>query len=189
MNTFDPETHQYHIDEVPVVSVTQVLGDLLPGWKASEWHLNRGRAVHAAAAMVAQGIAFTHDPQIDGQVAACRKFFQEVKPVVGDVERQVYNKPNQFAGTLDLACMIGRKLVILDYKATLSPTVAWQCAAYALAGTYLGAYGVGVELREDGTYYMSTMYDLKIYQREFLALLTAYKVRKRLGMTNETKEE
>ena len=68
--TFNDATHEYRIGGRFVPSVTQVLGDLLPCFQAGEWYLERGRAVHACAAMIAKGIAFDHDEQIDGQVMA-----------------------------------------------------------------------------------------------------------------------
>ena len=50
--TFDAETHEYRIGGRKVVGVTTVLNDLIPGYRASDWYLQRGRAVHAAAAMI-----------------------------------------------------------------------------------------------------------------------------------------
>ena len=46
--TFDADRHEYRIAGRVVPSVTHVLGDLIPGWRASDWHLQRGRAVHAS---------------------------------------------------------------------------------------------------------------------------------------------
>ena len=80
MNTYDDATHTYAIDGRPVPSVTDVLRDLLPCWQASEWHLQRGRAVHACCAMIARGVDFTHDPQISGQVSAARLWFASRGP-------------------------------------------------------------------------------------------------------------
>lgn len=193
--TFDPATHTYRIDGRPVPSVTQVLGDVLPGWQASEWYLERGRAVHACAAMIAKGQTFTHDPQIDGQVRALRRFFAEVKPLVLAVEQQVYSTSYRYAGTLDLLTRKpgGLQLMVVDFKASLAPATLYQCAAYALAyddGPNAGRVpvnlGCGVEIRDDGTYKMSEVWNLKQYKPQWLALLTAYNIRRRCGVT-ETK--
>ena len=73
---FNEAAHQYTLNGHDVPSVTQVLGDVLPGWRADDWYLERGRAVHACAAMIARGEEFDHDSVIAGQVAACRRFFQ-----------------------------------------------------------------------------------------------------------------
>ncbi len=179
---FDPATHTYRIGGRLVPSVTQVLGDLIPGWRASDWYLQRGRAVHACAALLARGVPFESDPQIAGQVEALRKFFAEVNPRVIWAEKQVYSELYQYAGTLDLFCDIGAKTnVVLDYKSALTGTVPIQCAAYALALPGDPRWGLGVEIRDDGTYRMSEVYDLRRYKAEWLALLTTYNIRRRLG--------
>ena len=186
---FDPDAHRYFLDGRELPGVTRVLADLLPTWKATEWHLQRGRAVHACCALVAQGVGFEHDPRISGQVSACRRFFAEAKPTVYDVERPVFSSLYRYAGTLDMHCELGGRQVVLDYKATLTKTVPIQCAAYALTyGTTGPQWGVGVELHEDGTYRMSEMYPLKRYAQEWLALLGAYNVRQRLGIASREEE-
>ena len=192
MNAFDPLTHTYTIAGRIVPNVSRVLADLLPGYRASDWYLQRGRAVHACAALVAKGIAFVHDPRISGQVEAVRKFFLEIKPTVIAVERQVYSPRYLYGGTLDLDCEIDGKPVIGDYKATLTAATIYQCAAYAQALRETGRninHGIGIELHDDGTYKLSEIWDLKRPQQEWLAFLTAYRVRERLGCLNKEEEE
>ncbi len=183
-NTFDAATHTYAIDGRKVPSVTQVLNDLIPGWKASEWYLNRGQAVHACAALIAQGVAFDHDLAIDGQVRAVRRFFAEVQPVVLAVEKQVYSARYQYAGTLDLLADINGKWLVIDYKASASAALQYQLAAYSIAlpPEQLKRYGCGVIINEDGSYKMTRVYDLRLYQQGFLALLTAYNIRRGAGI-------
>jgi hypothetical protein len=182
VNTFDASTHSYYIDGRKVPSVTQVLNDLIPGWKASEWYLNRGQAVHACAALIAQGVEFEHDPAIDGQVRAVRRFFVEVKPVVLSVEKQVYSARYQYAGTLDLLATISGKVMVVDYKASASAALPFQLAAYSIAEKTDAQKGCGVIINEDGTYKMTRVYDLRLYQQGFLALLTAYNIRRGAGI-------
>ena len=133
--TFDPIAHAYTLDGRPVPSVTQVLADVVPGWRASDWCLQRGRAVHACAAMIARGHEFTNDPQIDGQVAACRRFFAEIRPTVALVETPVASDLYRYAGTLDLLVEWpgNRGLVLVDFKSTLTPAVPYQLAGYCEA--------------------------------------------------------
>ena len=182
MNSFDPTTHTYTIDGRKVPSVTQVLNDLLPCWQASEWHLQRGTAVHACAAMIARGIEFEHDPAIDGQVKACKRFFEEVKPVVFEVERQVYCAKYGYAGTFDLECGFENRVCLVDWKASFSASLPYQLAAYAMAYEDMGAnpmrFGYGVQLNEDGTYRMSEVYDLRRYKTGFLNMLGTYNIRR-----------
>lgn len=186
--TFDPESHRYTINGRVVPSVTQVLGDLLPGWRASEFYLGRGQAVHQCAALVARGVAFEHDPRIAGQVEAVRRFVREVQPDIIDVEQQVYSIPYQYGGTLDLLYRLNRpashRLCIADYKHSLTPSTIYQCAAYALAAqTRYGEIheGLGVELHEDGTYRLEPYELTPRIKREWLHLLGAYNIRVRLG--------
>ena len=193
MTTFDATTHTYTIDGKVVPSVTQVLSDLIPGWQASEWYLQRGTAVHACAAMIARGVEFDHDPAIDGQVSACKRFFAEVKPIVFEVERQVYCERYCFAGTFDLACCSENRVCLIDWKASFGASMPYQLAAYSIAYECMGAnpirYGYGVRLNDDGTYQMSCVYDLRNYRNGFLALLSAYKIRRACKVKEEGMKE
>ncbi len=182
--TFDEATHTYAINGRPVPHVTAVLSDLLPGFRASDWYLQRGRAIHACAAMVGRGIAFEHDPRIAGQVEAVRRFYREVQPEVVEVEWPVYSERFQYAGTVDLIAVLKKFPLIVDYKASLTPSTVFQCAAYALAYPHPINHGVGIELHEDGTYKMSEIWDLKRAKQEWLALLGAHNIRARLGYTH-----
>lgn len=188
VGTFDEEKHTYAINGRAVPNVTGVLSDLLPGFRASSWYLQRGRAVHSCAAMIAKGQMFEHDPRIAGQVAAIRRFHRDVQPEIFAVETQVYSERYQYAGTLDLACRIDGRLMVADYKASVTASTIYQLAAYALAcpGQEY-RYGVGVEIHEDGTYKLSEIWDLKRAKQEWLSLLATYNIRARLGLT--TKEE
>jgi hypothetical protein len=188
MNTFDAATHTYTINGRKVPSVTQVLNDLLPGFKAGEWYLNRGQAVHACAALIATGQEFDHDPAIDGQVRALRRFFAEVKPVVLDCESPCWSNRYLYGGTLDLVIELNRKHTILDFKATLTESVPFQVSAYAIANAETmrifpeAKQGVGVEIHEDGTYKMSPVYDLRHFRQGWLSLLTVYNIRRGAGI-------
>lgn len=189
---FNAERHEYTIDGRRVPYVTQVLADLVPGWRASDWFMQRGRAVHACAALIAQGKEFTADERIKGQVSACRKFFAHIQPKVKGIEVQVYSSKLQYAGTADLIAKIPGRFVVADYKATLTETVPLQCAAYAIAYEEQGgervSYGMGVELHENGTYRLSDIYDLRRYKSEWVAMLTTYRVRERLGCLTQEKD-
>jgi len=191
---FDADSHSYFITtngaERPVPGVTSVLRDLIPGWSASDWYLERGRAVHAAAAFIARGKQFGYDPQIEGQVAALRRFYSEVKPVVIECEMPVYSMASQYAGTFDLlTCKPGTDaLMILDFKSTATLSVAYQCAAYAMAHPSRKEirWGCGVEIRENGAYQISKdIYELRFYKQDWLNLLGAYNIRRRNGIKEE----
>jgi hypothetical protein len=182
--SFDPLHHAYTIDGEPVPSVTQVLGDLLPGYQASEWHMQRGTAMHACAAMVAQGVAFDHDPQLDGRVMALRAFFRAVPLKVAAVEQRLYSPTYRYAGTCDLVGELNGRRVVLDWKSTLTGAAKYQVAAY---GQILGInYGLAVEIREDGFYRMSEVWNLARAKAQWLALLSSYNIRRECGIKEGT---
>ncbi len=183
---FNAMTHQYTIGGRPVPSVTQVLGDILPGWKAGEWYLNRGTVVHACAAMIAKGQKFEHDPQVDGQVRACRSWFADFAPTVVAAEEGVYSRTYQYAGTMDLLAYIDGRLTAVDWKASLVASATWQLAAYALAYEEMHKVKVGqavaVALYDSGAYKMGLTISGTNFgraKREWLSLLTSYKLRQK----------
>jgi hypothetical protein len=132
------------------------------------------------AALVARGQQFDHDPRIAGQVDAVRRFLREVKPEIIAVEQHVFSPIYHYAGTLDLLAGLNNREVVTDYKASITPSTIYQLAAYALTLDDVN-WGMGVELHEDGTYRTSEMWDLRRPKQVWLALLTTYKTRERLG--------
>jgi hypothetical protein len=180
VNSFEEASHTYRIDGEPVPSVTQVLGDVLPGYQASEWHMQRGTAMHACAAMVAQGVEFDHDTQLEGRVEALRAFFRDVPLKVQAVEQRLYSPTYRYAGTCDLVGELNCKRVVLDWKSTLTGAAKYQVAAY---GQILGInYGLAVEIREDGLYRMSEVWNLARAKAQWLSLLCAYYIRRECGI-------
>ena len=189
MNTFEPIAHKYHIAGRPVPSNTQmiraILGDAI--WSASDWHMNRGRAVHAAAAFIARGKQFEHDPQIAGQVAACRLFFAENDIEVLEVEQPIYSTLYQFAGMLDLHCLFKKRDTIIDWKSALSEVAEIQVGGYAIERPN-AKWGLIVALKENGRYKAGNMFRLAQRKNEFLALRSVYGMRQRLGLIKSNKE-
>jgi len=186
---FSPDKHQYFINDRPVPSVTQVvraiLGDAI--WNATDpWYLERGTAVHACAALIAQGKQFEHDPAIDGQVRACRKFFADWKPEVLEIERQLYGERYQFAGTMDMLCRLNQRSdVIVDWKSALSEVAEIQIGGYGVMCPQ-ARYGIVVALQDDGNYKCGEMFKLDRRKNEFLALRSSYSIKQRLGLKLET---
>ncbi len=187
------QNHIYRLDGKIIPSVTQILNELVPiKYKAGDWYLKRGSAVHACAAFIARGIDFDFNEQIAGQVAAIQKFFAEARPDVKFVEERVSSRLYRFAGTLDLAADL-RSLryqfrdALIDYKSSMSvDRTGLQLAAYSLCMVNPISWGLCVEISEEGKYRMSEPINLKNYRREFLALRATYAVRERLNL-NEGK--
>jgi len=184
---FDETTHTYFWDGKKIPSVTQIINELLPiQYKPDDWYLQRGQAVHRAAVFIAREIDFEYDERIAGQVAAIRKFFKEVRPEILEIEKTVYSKIYRYAGRLDLYVKIGTKFCLVDYKSSISiERIGLQLAGYSLAMLPVVINGVGIAIKEDGTYSMTKPINLKKYQREFLALRATYGVRERLGLNKK----
>ena len=187
MNAFDPIARQYFIAGRPVPSVTQmikaILGEAI--WSASDWYLDRGRAVHAAAAFIARGKKFEYDPAIAGQVAACRLFFAENEIEVLEVEQPIYSRAYMFAGTMDLHCLLaernGKRDTIIDWKSALSEVAEIQVGGYAIERPK-AKWGTIVALQENGRYKSGGWFKLDQRKNEFLALRSVYGIRQRLGL-------
>ena len=183
---FDEESHTYWLKDRTVPSVTTVMGEILgQPYQATEWHMRRGTAVHAYAALVGQGVAFEEpDERIRGQVEACRKFHAVVGGEILEVEKVYASVRYQFAGTSDLIIRLNNKETFLvDWKATLTKQTEIQLGGYSILSGV--RKGVGVQLNADGTFKMSPIYDLKRPAQEFLSLLSAYNTKARLGMLSK----
>ena len=190
---YDSVNHLYYIAGRRVPSVTQIIRAILGDatWRASDWYMTRGAAVHAAAAMVAMGKRFDFDPQIEGQIEACKKFFKENKVSlfqVITVESQLYSAPHQFGGTVDMVCVFRDRETIVDWKSSLSPVAQLQVGGYSVLWPS-ATHGLVVALGEDGIPRLSDHFKLDQPRREFLALRSAYAVRQRLGLESATKTE
>lgn len=192
---FNEHDHTYKIDGRPAPSVTQIISEILDhGWQAAQWYLDRGKAIHKCAEFICHGKEFTADQRLAGYVAAIRKFFADTKAKIIHSELRVSSVKYNFAGILDLICKIGAKNIIIDWKHCLDKTrLPLQVGGYAVGcAETIGreyAFGAGVQIREDGTYRMTEIFNLQIPAREFLALRTAYRLKEACGnLTSQQKE-
>lgn len=193
---FREATHTYYIKGLEVAGVTATIGP--PKWKADEFYLQRGQAIHKAALMIGQEKQFDYDPRIEGHITALRRFSHEVNPEVINCEEPLFSELHGFGGTLDFVAMIDGRRVIGDYKSSLEiERLKLQLGGYSilyeenrlergLDGPPKILTGVGVELLATGRYKMTELFDLRKPRREFLTLLSADRIRKRLGGKNGT---
>jgi len=191
MNTrFEPDGHKYFIDDRPVPSVTQVLDEMLPGaiFHADKYYLVRGTSVHACAAFIARGKQFRCPAGIEGQVWACRMFFREHNVEVLEVEKQVYSRPHQYAGTLDMLCRINGHLTFVDWKSALSKAAEIQVGGYGVCIPD-ARLGLIVALQADGRYKTSQHFKLAPMRRDFLVLRGGYAIRQRFGILGATQKQ
>ena len=189
---FDSTKHEYTIDGKTVPGVTQVIADVVgSGFEfASDWHKQRGTALHACAPFVARGEDFNYDPRLEGRIKALRKFFAEVKPEIRGMEEPLYSSAYQFAGRPDFIAKIGRNWCIGDWKSSFDLVrLGLQLGGYNILylkgrchplDGVITKYGIGIQLKDNGKYKMTEPIDLRIARNEFLALLTTYKIKRRL---------
>ncbi len=181
---FDPAEHRYSVDGKTIPSVTQVIADVVgSGFEfVSGWHKQRGVVLHACAPFVAKGLDFNYDARLEGKITALRKFFAEVKPEIQGMEEPLFSEPYQFAGRPDFVAKIGTRWCLGDYKSSVDLVrLSLQLGGYSLLPLGINTnYGVGVELKDNGKYKMTSVIDLRIARNEFLALLTTYKIKRRL---------
>jgi hypothetical protein len=187
--------HTYRLNGKTVPSVTQIIKETVGcGWQTSEWYLTRGKAIHACAALVAEGKSFKFDERLSGYVAALKKFFSEMKPQLIGCETFIYSEMYQYAGRLDLGCKISGHRAIIDWKHNIDKVrTPIQIGGYSAALKEMTHeffdLGFGVEIRENGTYNMTEAIDLRRSRNEFLALRTAYAIKEKCGELSFQKEK
>lgn len=187
---FDPKEHVYRIGGWWVPSVTQVIRSefrMKSDEFATEWHLGRGTAIHAACALVLRNQLdwSTVDPEIEPRLRAFQQFVADWKsPAPKVIEEAMFSKRFMFAGQTDAVFLENGGLTVLDWKSAMDARVQVQLGAYScLLREYRQLNmrkGVGVELRADGTY-KAEWYPadaLREGEQTFLAALTTFNFRR-----------
>jgi hypothetical protein len=177
----DPETHTYTMDGQVVPSVTKIIRAIVPGIEASDWHLQRGRAIHHGCSLFDKGVLDwkTVDPQIKPRIRAWELFRRDFPSAILMNESPLYHEQYRYAGTLDRLLIHEGNLFICDLKSTIEPWVKLQMGGYALMTLqegYLCHGAVGVELGDEQ--YRTLWIDgsqFRQAQREFLACLTMFR--------------
>lgn len=179
---FDPETHVYTLNGAVIPSVTQVISSILPGWQASEWHMQRGTAMHHGCRLMDEGRLdwSTVAPEIEGRLRAWEKFRAEGSAVVVACEKALYHPLYRFAGTLDRILSRNNEIAVADIKSTIAPQVKIQLGFYSLLWTANTkeklTHAVAVELSDEGSY--RTLWldspELRLAERTALAALTIF---------------
>lgn len=130
--------------------------------------------------------------------SAFESFVKDWKPEFLEIEKVVYSKVHNYAGTADAVCKIGGKLVILDWKTTntsrynpdgIYASYFAQDGAYVLAYEEMTGEKVNelyvVNLPKDGgEYKMRRLEDIGLAKTDciayFLALKQAYEINQRV---------
>ncbi len=176
--------HVYRIGTRTLPGVTGILQDnfgIQLYW--SEWHANKGRAIHHAIHLRIQNKLdwSTVDSRIVGRINAFDLFMRETNYEIVKSEMPLFSKRHQFAGTLDLwlhdpVYNSKGKNIIIDIKPpSPEPIVELQLAAYALilkenAGITINR-AAAVCLKDNGRYSLKWVPNLKRAEKIFLACL------------------
>jgi hypothetical protein len=186
---FDPEKHEYWLDDRRMESVTEILGDAgLTDYRFShEWYMTRGKYIHTASEMIDRNTLdwTTLDPVLVPYCEAYRSFVEDCRPVVAVSEKPLYHATHLFAGTPDRVVKMNGRMVIMDIKTGLPVAANWlQVAAYReliQANENIHAtQGAVLCLQDDGKYRLKTcnLKDMKRDYQIFLAALTVVRWKK-----------
>lgn len=200
MLTFDPATHSFTLDGLPIPNVTGVLAPLVDHDTSYYMYLEsarrRGIAVHEATERYdrlrgALKSAWRPDDNSMAEVvapylAAWQKFLDDTGFEVHSIEELVASKRHRYAGILDRLGVLNGRRAVIDIKTTaaIKPVMGIQLAAYQ------AAYNEGrlkaeqypqrfvCQLRKDGNYRLEEFRD-RADMTVFLALLTLYSWKQR----------
>lgn len=194
--TLDASTHEYRLDDRPVLGVSRIiaaagLSDMT--W-CNEEALKRGSFVHEAIQLSVEGTLDEKDldPKLAGYVAAWKAFQREsgfkVLQVDGKWQTEIrrHHPLYGYAGTIDHLGTIGNRLLVLDVKS--GDPDGWhgeQLAGYAM--TYDLPAGsqrperANVYVRPDGSYRFVERRDREDFER-FKAALTIARTRIARGL-------
>lgn len=162
---FDPVAHTYTLDGAALPSVTTVIkaaGLMPPMFGATEWHMERGRLVHAATHMSDENDLdeSSLDPEIAGRVQAWRAFRAGVagRLTISEIERPRYHPALMYAGTPDRVGTWDAKPCVVDIKSG-APALWHRTQLGAYSAMTLAAHRLGVYLAADGSWKLVTYTD------------------------------
>lgn len=187
------ENHVYRIGDRIIPGVTATINSHVNGWKAGQFYLDRGRAVHAAVALAVEGRldASSLDPRIVGRVQSIMNFIHDIELEPVAVEKKLAHKFHGYAGTLDLVGTCKKfGLVLCDWKGSITPAAEIQIASYKMLwDQYQNGeidMGCALQCRDSGQYKAQwfTKRALKTGAGVFLAMLTISSWKLKHGLIN-----
>lgn len=178
---FNPDTHEYFLADKPLLSVTRVLerAGLVSYPSATDYHKERGTFVHRASEMVDRGTLdwAALDPVLIPYCEAYRKFVEEARPEIVLSETPMYHGTYLYAGTFDRVIRLNGITSLIDLKTgSPHPATALQVAAYSelvrVNADIVCSKHFVLHLRDDATYKLQEINDVKRNFRVFLAALS-----------------
>lgn len=177
--------HKYTLDGRPVPGVTSILksAGLIDLEWATQWHLDKGQAIHKAMELYVLGRLdwTTVDPRILGYVRAGEKFLKDAECELSKAEPEVEvcSRRYGYAGKVDLVAELFGRRMLCDYKSGGLGAVGLQTAGYEMA--YRECMGgkpllgrIALQLKSDGKYKMKQLTDFQDYI-SWLECLERYK--------------
>ncbi len=174
---FNPEKHQYFLNDLPLPSVTTILSDM--GFIDKQWFTDygrtRGQFVHLACELDDKGELDeeTLDSALLPYLTAWRSFKHDTGFKIEAIEKPVASELYRFAGMLDRLGIMNKQDYVLDIKSgAVSPWTALQLAAYEVAENRR-LNRIAVQLMETGKYKIHSYTDRQDRQI-FLAALSCW---------------
>lgn len=161
---FEEMPHIYLLNGEKIPSVSNIMEPLSGAHysgvseKTLDHAAERGTNVHNAIEIYLKFGIVDIPEESRGYLDAFLKWHKDAKPELVGSEIRMYHKLLRYAGTCDLLCCIGEKLVLVDFKTTYTVsemTCGVQLEAYSQA---LSSHGVKVDekrilqLKKDGKY-------------------------------------
>lgn len=178
---FDPDQHQYFLGDRRLESVTEILGNTgIADYRwSSEEAMLRGTYVHKATEMIDRGTLdwSALDPILLPYCVAYQKFIEDKRPEILLSEEPMFHAQHMYAGTLDRIIVMDGITSLVDLKTGVPHrATAIQVAAYrelvrVNRDTVLTKC-FSLHLRDDGTYRLDPIGDLRQNFSIFLAALT-----------------
>ena len=149
--TFEEGPHIYRLNGVEIPSVSTLMAPLKNvcyagvGAKTLENAANKGTSVHNSIEnWIKFGIEDVPKEHM-GYFNAFMEWWNRYKPIVLASEMKVYHKLLQYGGTIDLLCIIGDMVTLVDFKTTynlIEMSCGVQLEAYSQA---LSSHGIEIQ--------------------------------------------
>lgn len=137
--TFEEQGHIYHLDGIPIPSVTTIMKSLSHEYYGQinqeklAFAAIRGTRVHQAVEEYEIYGIMDIPQEFSGYTNAYLQWKKDFQVEILATEQKVYHKKLRYAGTMDLLCKINGKIMLVDLKTT-SKTIPF------LLGVQLVAY-------------------------------------------------
>jgi len=172
---FDPEKHIYTLGDRRLPSVTEIVNSVCGvEHYADEWYLHRGSMIHRCIALyLAEKLdEKTVDERIRGRLEMAKKAIKELQIEPYLIERPLFHKVLQFAGTPDLYTS---DKILIDFKSSYQKNTAIQMGGYVKlleANKYIVKECYEIVLEDDR--YIIGEHKSSRYKGLFLACLSIY---------------